>query len=496
MISEIYLFFCLIFLMYCKHPILYEISTRPWLYELSKKYQKTITKLKDIPLEEFDNLRENGIDIVWMMGVWKLGQYGLKFDRELDFSQILPDCTKEDKIGCPYSIVEYNCNPEIGTNEDLIWLRKELNTRNLKLMLDFVPNHSAHDAPTANNPKLYIRAPEGKKDPERYSDSGFAFGRYNNKASPWKDVIQWNYWEKETRKIMKDNLIKVLSFADGVRCDVCGLLLNDAFGETWKEELDYWGYKRPENEFWEYALKEVKEKFPNAILLAEVYEKEQIEALYKLGFTYTYNRDLFDKFQYSAKEINKYIKSIDEEYWRHTANFVENHDENRIVYNMKSVDKSMAAGTISATIGGMTFINHGQWNGYKNKLEVHLRRGYDEKENEKVKKYYHKLMQIIQDPAFRGEKMILIENKTGKKKDDFIAFIREKEESFYLVVVNFSDSFGCVSIPIFNIKGKGECSIRDVINDREYLRDAEKMRTEGLEVCLIGWESQIFKYNY
>ena len=163
MISKIYLFFCFFLLIDCKHPILYEISTRPWLYELSKKYQKSITKLKDIPLEEFDNLRENGIDIVWMMGVWKLGQYGLKFDRELEFFDILPDCTKEDKIGCPYSIVEYNCNPEIGTNEDLIWLKKELNSRNLKLMLDFVPNHSAHDAPTSKNPKLYIRAPEGKK---------------------------------------------------------------------------------------------------------------------------------------------------------------------------------------------------------------------------------------------------------------------------------------------------------------------------------------------
>ena len=218
--------------------------------------------------------------------------------------------------------------------------------------------------------------------------------------------------------------------------------------------------------------------------------------MYKLGFTYTYNRDLYDKFQHSAKEIKKYIKSIDAEYWSHTANYVENHDENRIVYNMKNVDKAMAAGTISATIGGMTFINHGQWNGYKNKLEVHLKRGYEEKVNERVQKYYHRLMQIIQDPAFRGEKMTLIENMTGNKNDDFVAYIREKEESFYLIVVNFSDSFGCANIPIYNIKGKGECSIRDVINDREYLRDSEKMRSEGLEVCLVEWESQIFKYNY
>ena len=103
--------FALFFLIECKHPILYEISTRPWLYELSNKYNKPITKLRDIPLEEFDYLRDNGVDIVWMMGVWKLGQYGLDFDRKLDFSYVLPDITKEDIIGSPYAVVEYTCNP-------------------------------------------------------------------------------------------------------------------------------------------------------------------------------------------------------------------------------------------------------------------------------------------------------------------------------------------------------------------------------------------------
>jgi hypothetical protein len=36
-----------------QHPIMYEVSTRPWLYELSQKYGKTLTKLLDIPDEEF-----------------------------------------------------------------------------------------------------------------------------------------------------------------------------------------------------------------------------------------------------------------------------------------------------------------------------------------------------------------------------------------------------------------------------------------------------------
>ena len=270
--SKYLILFALINIALSTHPILYEISTRPWLYELSQKYGKSITKLKDIPTKEFDALQKKGIEIVWMMGVWKLGAYGLEFDRKQDYSSVLPGWTLDDVIGSPYAITEYTCNPDIGTDDDLIWLRKEINKRGMKLMLDFVPNHSAIDAPTAtSNPKLYMRAPSGTKDPSRYTDSGLAYGK-DPYFDPWRDVIQWNYWEYETRKFMKDNLLTVLKYADAVRCDMAHLMLNDFFVKTWKSELDSWGYQRPSDEFWAYAFNEVKKKYPNAIFFAEVYE--------------------------------------------------------------------------------------------------------------------------------------------------------------------------------------------------------------------------------
>lgn len=57
-----------------EYPTMYEISTRPWLYELSRKYQRNISRLIDIPREEFMQLKSQGVDIVWMMGVWELGK--------------------------------------------------------------------------------------------------------------------------------------------------------------------------------------------------------------------------------------------------------------------------------------------------------------------------------------------------------------------------------------------------------------------------------------
>lgn len=63
------------------HPTVLEISTRPWLYKLSKQYGRAIVSLRDIPLEEFQKIRQRGIDMVWMMGVWRLGDYGVQHDR-------------------------------------------------------------------------------------------------------------------------------------------------------------------------------------------------------------------------------------------------------------------------------------------------------------------------------------------------------------------------------------------------------------------------------
>ena len=491
----IIIFLSLIILIDCRYPILYEINTRPWLYELSQKYGKDIKKIKDIPLKEFDDLSEMGIEIIWMMGVWKLGTYGLEYDKKQDYSNILPDWTKDDVIGSPYSITEYICNPDIGTNDDLIWLKKEINNRNMKLMLDFVPNHSAIDAPPSiTNKKLYIRAPNGKNNSKRYTDEGIAYGR-DSYSDGWMDVIQWNYWEYDTIKFMKFNLLNILKYADGVRCDMAHLILNDVFNKTWSEELNYWNYQKPDQEFWINVFEEIKLKYPNAIFLAEVYEDWQIELLNKIGFTYTYDKTLMDiLIRNSAKDINNYISNKD---WSHTTHFVENHDENRIIANVgNNIEKAKAAGTIAATIGGLVFFNHGQFYGYKNKLDVHLRRGAFEYINKNVFNYYKRLLEIIKESAFRGSNYYFVNNIKGDEADNFIAYIREDESNHYLIIINYNENYGCVDVPIYNIEGTGIIKLYEMLDGVEYLRYADIIKEKGLSICLNEYQVQIFKYNY
>jgi len=130
--------------------------------------------------------------------------------------------TMDDVIGSPYAIVEYVTNPQLGTDDDLAALKRKLNSLGLKLMLDFVPNHSAVDCPwTSSNPDYYIRAAQSGPpyDPTRYLPSGLAFG-WGGYGAAWTDTAQYNYWNPNLRSAMITNLKKVASLSDYIRCDV------------------------------------------------------------------------------------------------------------------------------------------------------------------------------------------------------------------------------------------------------------------------------------
>lgn len=216
----------------------------------------------------------------------------------------------DDVIGSPYAITEFVCNPDVGTDDDIRALRAQLNSMGLKLMLDFVPNHSAVDSPYTNSHiDYYIRAPPNAPKPydsNVYLSSGIALG--GDQYSAWKDTAQWNYWNNEARAYLKGVVKKIASMSDGMRCDMAMVILNDIYYNKWRTQLDAWGYKRPSQEFWSEAIKETKAQYPSIIFLAEVYWGLE-QNLIDLGFDYVYEKWLLD--QQATLDISKVRPLID-----------------------------------------------------------------------------------------------------------------------------------------------------------------------------------------
>jgi glycosidase len=125
-------------------PSLYQINTRVWLTELSQALGRPAT-LDDIPDAELDRLARMGFDWLWFLSVWQTGPAGQRISRtnpewRREFQETLPDLREEDLAGSGYTV-----HDQLGGDAALGRLRERLRTRGLRLLLDFVPNHTGLD---------------------------------------------------------------------------------------------------------------------------------------------------------------------------------------------------------------------------------------------------------------------------------------------------------------------------------------------------------------
>ena len=227
------------------NPHILEINTRAWLARLQAEHGRLFA-LQEIPDRYWQEFKALGFDAVWLMGVWKQSPKAGQIAREnadilAQIRQVYPDFKTDDVIASPYAIYAYEAAPDLGGEEGLKQLHEKLNSLGMELFLDFVGNHTAMDCPYVNSdPDLYINT--GTEEPRVHKDWFFqnengvwvAHGR-DPYFAPWTDSAQLNYFNPKTRQFMLENLLKVASLCDGVRCDMAMLTLNKVHRDTWWE---------------------------------------------------------------------------------------------------------------------------------------------------------------------------------------------------------------------------------------------------------------------
>jgi hypothetical protein len=84
------------------------------------------------------------------------------FEWQREYSALLPDLREADVTGSPFAVQSYSVDREFGGDAALARFRKRLRERGVKLLLDFVPNHTALDHPwVEDHPEYYIAGNEG-----------------------------------------------------------------------------------------------------------------------------------------------------------------------------------------------------------------------------------------------------------------------------------------------------------------------------------------------
>ncbi|MEO8167824.1 MAG: alpha-amylase family glycosyl hydrolase [bacterium] len=481
--------------------------------ELSDKAGKRIT-LDKIPQSLIDEWAECGFNAVWLMGVWTTGKTGIQIARDHEglretYTKVLPDFRDEDVIGSPYAIAAYTISRTLGGPTALQVLRKRLAAKGMGLVLDFVPNHTARDYKWLfDHPEYYINGKDGDensnaelffKSKTKKDERVIAFGR-DPYFPGWTDTAQLNPLHQGARKAMIDTLHTIAKQCDGIRCDMAMLLLNTVFQKTWGEQSKPEDGEPLQEEFWCDAIQSVHQQNPSFVFLAEAYWNLEWP-LQQLGFTYTYDKTLYDRMlREGASSVRDHLKA-ETIYQMRSARFLENHDEPRVAQILPNESWQYAAAVITATVPGMLLLHEGQMEGRKVKIPVQLGRRPHEDISPQTKSFYKKLLRCLQHDVIKNGTWELLPLRAGWHDNhtyqNIISFCWRKESSFRLIVVNYAplNSQAYVELDAECLAGLSGTSfeLRDLMSPAVFVRDRHGLQTKGMYFDLAGYGLHIFE---
>lgn len=485
------------------HPHLYEINTWVWLTELSGRKGKKVT-LGDVPDEEWDYLQNKGFDFVWLMGIWERSSRSREIAVEdpalkKEFDLALPGWEPTDVVGSPYAVRAYQPDAELASWDHVGSVLTKLHNRGMKLILDFVPNHTAldHDWVTTH-PEYYIQGPQEASDSlqshffraeTQHGSLSLAHGKDPN-YPPWTDTAQLNFFNPNTREALIQELHTIAQYCDGVRCDMAMLVLNDVFSQTWGEYLESW--RVPLQEFWS----ETFFHFPDFVWIAEVYWDREWD-LQQLGFQFTYDKRLYDQLRQSLpQEVVSHLRA-DVGFQKNLVRFLENHDEARSAIVFGNV-RLPAVGTLMSTLPGMRLYHQGQLEGKRLRIPVQLRQAKQEPVDQGTMVFYDRLLKITNNKAFHDGQWRLLDIQAAGDVSckNLIAYLWLSQTVQHMVVINLHSVMAQGRI-LFNNVSEIQLSpsqvyvFHDVFTDKKYQHPAEELIHKGLLVCLEPFGAQI-----
>jgi hypothetical protein len=482
------------------NPTLFEVNTRVTLANLSRQLGRQAT-LDDYPESELVRLAGQGFDWIWFLGVWQTGPKGRQVSLNhaswlSEYRELLPDFTDDDVCGSCFAIQHYSGHSDFGGDAAIARLRDRVHAHGMRLMLDFVPNHTAPDHPwVQEHPEFYIHGDEEllAREPQNYArtptadgSTVLAYGR-DPYFDGWPDTFQLNYANPNLQEEQARVLEKIATLCDGVRCDMAMLVLPDVFERTWGH--------RP-TQFWPPTIQRIRAANPGFVFMAEVYwDMEWI--LQQHGFDYTYDKRLYDRLHGGhAPPVRDHFRA-DIDFQHKSARFLENHDEPRAAATFES-GKHKAAAILTFFSPGLRFFHQGQQEGFRRRIPVHLGRGPKEEANSELETFYARLLQCLKRPELRHGKWSLLEAAPAWDSnwtwDCFIGFAWEGgNREILIVAVNFAPNRSQCYLRLPVLKTGGTVTLTDLMGHEVHERSGVDLDRMGLYLDLPGWACNVFE---
>ncbi len=506
-----------------RFPLLYQVNARTLVHGLGP--DATLDAIDD---DVLDRLLPPGLDWLYLLGVWQTGPAGAAVSRRTpdvraEAEATLDDLTEDDLCGSCFSIRGYRVHERLGGDGALAGVRARLARRGVALMLDFVPNHTAPDHPwVTEHPDRYIQGTVADLEaepgnwctvPTGSGERVLAYGR-DPYFPGWSDTLQLDYSSPAVQAAMREELLAAAAHGDGLRCDMAMLLLPDVFERTWG---------RAAEPFWPEATATVRAWHPGFTFLAEVYWGREYD-LQQQGFDATYDKALYDRLVAGDAGAVRGHLHADAAYQARSARFLENHDEPRAATVFGTGDRHRAAAVTAFLSPGLRFFQHGQFEGWRRHVPMHLCRAPVEEDDDVLATFYTDLLEVLADPVVHDGRWQLLDTRPAwdgnDTHTDLVAFTwsdtppppaaggpgadgtggeadRDAEGDGdglrYVIAVNLADHWSQCYVPLADPALPGRLvTLDDRVGPNRYERHGDTLSDPGLYLDVPPWAHHVF----
>ncbi len=399
-------------------------STYVWLEQLSKKYQRHIHRLDQIPTEELQLLADRGMTGLWLIGLWERSRASQTIKRL---------CGNPEAVASAYSLKSYTIAEDLGGEQAYQDLRDRAGRVGLRLASDMVPNHMGIDSDwVIEKPDLFISRPESpfpvytfegpnlSNDPRveikledhyyNQSDAAVVFRlRHQNGHTrytfhgndgttfAWNDTAQLDYSKSEVREYVMQVILDVARRFPIIRFDAAMVLAKRHVQRLWFPLPGAGGSipSRAENaisdeqfealmpkEFWREVVDRVAEEVPGTLLLAEAFWLLEGYFVRTLGMHRVYNSAfmvmLRDEENAKYRSYLKKTLDFDPDILKRYVNFMSNPDEKTAREQFGDGDKYFGVSVLLVTLPGLPMFGHGQVEGFNERYGMDFKQAKQE----------------------------------------------------------------------------------------------------------------------
>ncbi|MEW5800348.1 MAG: alpha-amylase family glycosyl hydrolase, partial [Bacteroidota bacterium] len=415
-----------------------------WLDQLSKKYQRSIKRLDEIPDEELDQLSRWHFTGLWLIGVWERSPASKKI------KQINGNL---DAVSSAYSLYDYEIARDLGGEEAFQNLNRRAWQRGIRLAGDMVPNHmgifskwvvehpeyfiqqeyppypnyqfTGHNL--SDDPTIELRIEDGywsKRDAavvfqridKRNGDVRYIYHGNDGTSMPWNDTAQLNLLRADVREAIIQNIFHVARKFSIIRFDAAMTLAKKHYQRLWfpmpgtsgvPSRQDH-GMTRSEfdelfpKEFWREVVDRFNAEMPQTLLLAEAFWLMEGYFVRTLGMHRVYNsafmhmmmKEENEKFRALIKNTLEFNPEILKRY----VNFMSNPDEQTAIEQFGKDDKYFGVAMMMVTLPGLPMFAHGQIEGFGEKYGMEYQRAYYNESPDEwlVRRHEHEIFPLTQ----------------------------------------------------------------------------------------------------